>query len=80
MGVATFFFIFRSFCNCYSNCISQTQGYASKKDEELLFYKRRQEQLQNDLMNTSIENRSFMFTFPQIQIQYKYKYKYKYKT
>merc|ERR1719278_630499 len=34
------------------------QGDASRKEAELLSYKRRQEQLQNDLMNTSMENRS----------------------
>jgi len=34
------------------------EGNASKKEAELLSYKLRQEQLQNDLMNTSMENRS----------------------
>merc|ERR1711971_540951 len=34
------------------------QGDANRKEAELLSYKRRQEQLQNDLMNTSMENRS----------------------
>merc|ERR1719278_2242452 len=34
------------------------QGDASRKEAELLSYKQRQEQLQNDLMNTSMENRS----------------------
>jgi len=34
------------------------QGDASRKEAELLSYKQRQERLQNDLMNTSMENRS----------------------
>ena len=37
-----------------------SQGNASKKEAELLSYKLRQEQLQNDLMNTSMENRLFV--------------------
>ena len=37
------------------------QGDANRKDAELLSYKRRQEQLQNDLMNTSMENRLSIF-------------------
>ena len=34
-----------------------SQGDANRKEAELLSYKRRQEQLQKDLMNTSMENR-----------------------
>ena len=38
------------------------QGDANRKEAELLSYKRRQEQLQNDLMNTSMENRLPLFS------------------
>ena len=37
--------------------VFSSQGDANRKEAELLSYKRRQEQLQKDLMNTSMENR-----------------------
>ena len=61
--------VFLSLCYCYQSFYGLGQGDANRKEAELLSYKRRQEQLQNDLMNTSMENRLPIFVFFLFKVQ-----------